>query len=288
MKKVVMHFACVLLLLSLACAVEARAQRKPQGAKAKPTPGKSKAATPKAAGENGPKAELDEIVKLGAAERVERLQAFVKANPNSPSLLRAQELLTSARAALGDERLRGGDRAAGVELFRTAVAEAPQAMSDKLFAGVVSQLPANLYMLGKRDAAMELARAVESRAAGSAQRLLFVASFYLGVEQPDEAARVAESALALQPDLAAAHQTLGTAYRYSLRLDDAASEFTRAHELDPNSASARRILAELRRATGKPEEALALYREQLASEPQDANARTGLVLSLFDAGDRKS
>src|SRR2546423_174253 len=287
MKKVVMHLACVLLLLSLACAVEARAQRKPQGAKAKPTPGKTKAATPKAAGEDAKKAELDEIVKLGASERVERLQAFVKANADSPSLLRAQELLTSARAALGDERLRGGDRAAGVELFRAAVSEAPQAMSDKLFAEIVSQLPANLYVLGERDAAMELARAVEARAAGSAQRLLYVASFYLGVEQPDEAARVAESALALQPDLAAAHQTLGTAYRYSLRLDDAASEFTRAHELDPNSASARRILAELRRATGKPEEALALYREQLAAEPQDANARTGLVLSLFDAGKRE-
>src|SRR5437588_7166642 len=292
MKQVVLHLAGVLLLSSLVCAVEVRAQRKPQGAKAKPTPGKTKAtppkaATPKAAGEDAQTSELDEIVKLGASERVERLQAFVKANTDSPSLLRAQELLTSARAALGDERLRGGDRAAGVELFRAAVSEAPQAMSDKLFAEVVSQLPATRYVLGERDAAMELARAVEARAAGSAQRLLYVASFYLGVEQPDEAARVAESALALQPDLAAAHQTLGTAYRYSLRLDDAASEFTRAHELDPNSASARRILAELRRATGKPEEALALYREQLAAEPQDANARTGLVLSLFDAGKRE-
>src|SRR5256714_1287967 len=294
MKQVVLHLAGVLLLLSSLCAVEARAQRKTpgakpsaQGVKAKTTPGKAKAATPKTAGEDAKKAELDEIVKLGASERVERLQAFVKANPNSPSLLRAQELLTSARAALGDERLRGGDRAAGVELFRAAVAEAPSAMSDKLFVEVVSQLPANLYVLGERDAAMELARAVESRAAGSAQRLLAVASFYLGVEQPDEAARVAEGALALQPDSAAAHQTLGTAYRYSLRLDDAAAEFTRAHELDPNSASARRILAELRRATGKPEEALALYREQLAADPQDANARTGLVLSLFDAGKRE-
>src|SRR5947209_6553364 len=287
MKQVVLHLACVLLLLSLVCASEARTQRKPQGAKSKPTPGRPTRTPPKDAGEDAKKAELDEIVKLGASERVERLQAFVKANADSPSLLRAQELLTSARAALGDERLRGGDHAAGIELFRAAVAEAPAAMSDKLFAGVVSQLPANLYVLGERDAAFELARAVEARAAGSAQRLLFVASFYLGVEQPDEAARVAESALALQPDLAAAHQTLGTAYRYSLRLDDAASEFTRAHELDPNSASARRILAELRRATGKPEEALALYREQLAAEPQDANARTGLVLSLFDAGKRE-
>src|SRR2546423_13997166 len=175
MKQVVLHLAGVLLLLSLACAVEGRAQRKTpgakpsaQGVKAKTTPGKAKAATPKTAGEDAKKAELDEIVKLGASERVERLQAFVKANPNSPSLLRAQELLTSARAALGDERLRGGDRAAGVELFRAAVAEAPSAMSDKLFVEVVSQLPANLYVLGERDAAMELARAGKPRGAGRA------------------------------------------------------------------------------------------------------------------------
>src|SRR5436305_238246 len=287
MKQVVLHLACVLLLLSLVCASEARTQRKPQGPKAKPTPGKPTRTPAKAAGGHAKKAELDEIVKLGASERVERLQAFVKENPNSPSLLRAEELLTSARAALGDERLRGGDRAAGVELFRAAVAEAPEGMSDKLFDGVVSQLPANLYLLGERDAAFDLARAVEARAAGNAQRLLAVAQFYVNIERPDEAARVARAALALQPDLAPAHQMLGTAYRYALRLDDAASEFARAVELDPKSASARHTLAELRRATDKPEDALSLYREQLAADPQDANAHSGLVLALFDAGRRE-
>jgi tetratricopeptide (TPR) repeat protein len=284
------------VILLLALAGVAAAQRKPaaQGAK-KPAAARPKASAKGAGGEDAQKSELEEIVKTddagralhSAAERVERLQAFVKDHPNSAQLLRAEELLTSARAALGDEKLRGGDRAAGVELFRAAVAEAPEGMSDKLFAGVVSQLPANLYVLGERDAALELARAVEARVKGSAQRLLTVASFYLGIEQPDEAARVAQEALALQPDLAAAHQVLGTAYRYALRLDDAATEFARAVELDPKSASARHTLAELRRATGKPEDALTLYREQLAADPQDANARSGLVLALFDAGRRE-
>jgi tetratricopeptide (TPR) repeat protein len=305
MKRVWSSFACLILLAALAGA--APPQRKP-AAGAKPAAKAGKKSAPSqagkkpagarakgAGGEEAQKSELDEIAKLddagqpvlAAAERVERLQAFIKKHPDSPQLLRAEELLTSARAALGDERLRGGDRAAGVELFRAAVAEAPEGMSDKLFVGVVSQLPANLYVLGERDAALELARAVEARAKGNAQRLLLVASFYLGIEQPDEAARVALGALALRPDLAAAHQVLGTAYRYALRLDDAASEFARALELDPKSASARHTLAELRRATGKPEEALALYREQLAADPQDANARSGLVLALFDAGRRE-
>ncbi|HJQ33679.1 MAG TPA: tetratricopeptide repeat protein [Pyrinomonadaceae bacterium] len=290
-------------LLMLTAATAAVAQRKPAAqtekkpaaakpsanSKTKPTgkaaAAKSKKAAP--ASEDALKAELDEIVKLDAAARVERLQAFVKENPDTPQTLRAQELLTSARAALGDERLRGGDRAAGVELFRAAVAEAPEGMSDKLFAEVVSQLPANLYVLGEREAGLELARAVEARAAGKAERLLAVAAFYLGVEQPEEAARVARAAVELKPDMAAAHQALGTAHRYALRLDEAAAEFARAVELDPKSAGARRMLAELRRATGKPEEAVTIYREQLAADPQDANARGGLVLSLFDSGRRE-
>ncbi|MDT7779153.1 MAG: hypothetical protein QOC99_1665 [Acidobacteriota bacterium] len=253
----------------------------------KPKAGAQQAAAQKPSDEDALKAELDEVVKLDAAARVERLRAFVKENPDSAQTLRAQELLTSSRAALGDERLRGGDRAAGVELFRAAVAEAPLQMSDKLFAEVVSQLPANLYVLGERDAALELARAVEARAAGNALRLLAVASFYLGIEQPEETARVARDVIALQPDSAAAHQALGMANRYGLRLEDAASEFARALELDPKSAGTRRVLAELRRATGKPEDALALYKEQLAAEPQDANARGGMVLALFDAGRRE-
>lgn len=264
---------------------------KTKAAAAKPKP---KPSTQPAVSDDALKAEFDEIIKLDPATRVERLQGFVerleqfiKENAGSPALLHAQELLTSARAALGDERLRSGDRAAGVELFRAAVAEAPEAMSDKLFAGVVSQLPANLYVLGERDAAFELARAVEERAKGNAQRLLLVASFYLGTEQSSEAERVAKEAVALAPDSAAAHQTLGTAYRYELRLDDASAEFARALELDPKSSGARRILAELKRATGKAEDALALYREQLSADPQDTNAHMGLVLSLFDAGRRE-
>jgi tetratricopeptide (TPR) repeat protein len=299
MKRAFVPFACLILLVALAGASSAQrktaATAKPEAQGPKTAASRPRTTAKGAGGEDAQKSELEEIVKadgagqpvLSAAERVERLQAFIKKHPDSAQLLRAEELLTSARAALGDEKLRGGDRAAGVELFRAAVAEAPEGMSDKLFAGVVSQLPANLYVLGERDAALELAHAIEARVKDSPQRLLAVASFYLGIEQPDEAARVAQGALALQPDLAAAHQVLGTSYRYALRLDDAASELARAVELDPKSVSARHTLAELKRATGKPEEALTLYREQLAADPQDANARTGLVLALFDTGKRE-
>jgi len=285
MKPVLSSFAFVILFFVLQDVTAA--QRRPPGAKPSAKTSAPKSSEQKPADDGASGSDLEEIAKLGAAERVERLQAFVRENPKSASLLRAKELLTSARAALGDEKMRAGDHAAGIELFRAAVAEAPAEMSDKLFDGVIARLPANLYLLGERDAGLELARAVEARAKGSAPRLLSVAAFYLHVEQPDEAARIAKDALALQPDSAPAHQTLGTAYRFALRIDDAATEFQRAHELDPNSAGARLTLAELRRATGKPDEALALYREQLTADPQDANARAGLVLALFDTGKRE-
>lgn len=292
MKRTLSSLTLAALLLLTCAALTSLAQRRPasQTGKARPSAGRGKAAakTPaKPADEDALRAELDEVLKLDAAARVERLKAFVRANPDSPQTLRAQELLTSARAALGDERLRGGDRAAGAELFRAAVAEAPAAMSDKLFAEVVAQLPANLYVLGEREAGLELARAVEKRAAGSAPRLLAVASFYLGIERPEEAARIAEAAVALRPDSAPAHQALGTAHRHSLRLEEAAAEFARAAELEPKNAASRRVLAELRRATGKPDEAALLYRELLAADAGDTNARGGLVLALFDAGRRE-
>lgn len=283
MKRFFLSLSIVFVLLTFVVAPCASAQKKKPAAK----PAAAKATPDAPKDDEALKAELDELVKLAPAERVVRLEEFVKSNKLSETLAPlAQGLLTSARAALGDERLRAGDRAAGVELFRRAVEGAPEPMPNKLFVEVIAQLPGNLYVLGERDAAFELARVVEERAKGSAPRMLVLATFYLGVERVEDATRLAQAAVAAQPDLAAAHQTLGTAYRYSLRLEDAAAEFARASEIDPQSAASRRTLAELKRATGKPDEALALYREQLSADAQDLNARAGVVLSLFDAGKR--
>lgn len=290
MKRLFLSLSIALLLLTVVLAPCVSAQKKTQGQKPAPKPtaqSRPKATPAPAKSDDALKAELDEIVKLAPAERVTRLEEFIKSNQLPETLAPlAQGLLTSARAALGDERLRAGDRAAGIELFKRAVEGAPEPIPNKLFVEVVSQLPGNLYVLGERDAALELARAVEERAKASAPRMLLLVSFYLGIERVEDATRLAQAAVAAQPDLAPAHQALGTAYRYSLRLDDAAAEFTRAVELDPKDAATRRTLAELKRATGKTDEALTLYREQLAAEPQDLNARAGLVLSLFDANKR--
>ena len=146
MKRLLFKLSIAFVLLCVAAAQVAPAQKKTQGQKpaAKPATAKPKATTaPK--GDDALKAELDEMVKLAPSERVKRLEEFVKSNQlPEPIAQLAQALLTSARAALGDERLRAGDRAAGVELFRKAVEGAPEPMPNKLFIEVVAQLPGNL------------------------------------------------------------------------------------------------------------------------------------------------
>jgi tetratricopeptide (TPR) repeat protein len=247
---------------------------------ARPTPKKEAASD-----EETLKARLDAVRALPAAERVGRLEEFMAAAPSeSPTRARASELLTVARAALGDERLRAGDRRGGVELFTRLVEEVTPETSERLFLEVVARLPPNLYALGHREEALELARRVEAKARGSARRLLGVAGFYLAVEQAEDAARAASAAVALAPEDASARQALGVAYRLALKLDLAAAEYARAVELDATSTPARHALADLRRATGKSEEAAELYRALIAADAKSAPARAGLVLALFDAG----
>lgn len=277
---------CALITLASLATGATLAQKKPTGKGTRPA-AQPPARSSGARGDEALKAELEALLKLPVAERIERLRAFLEANPQTPLKARATEQLVSAHAALGDERLQSNDATGGVELFKRAVALAPADMSDRLYYEVVSQLPANLFLRGQTAAALELAREIEPAAATDAKRLLTLAAFYVSVEQADEAARMAKAAIKLLPDLAPAHQALGAAHRLALRLDEAAAEYARAVELDPRSAPARHSLADLRRATGKPEAALALYRELLAADAKNISARTGLVLALFDAGKRE-
>jgi uncharacterized membrane protein YgcG/tetratricopeptide (TPR) repeat protein len=233
------------------------------------------------------KAELDAALTLPATERIEKLKAFMDAHPRSPLKTFASELLVSAHAALGDEKLQAGDAVGGVAEFNEAIVQIPDKMSDALFVKVVSQIPTNLYLRGQRSTSVEAARLIEAKVKDDPKRLLALAGFYLSVERADDAGRVSELAIQLAPEMAAAHQSLAASRHIALRLDDAASEYARALELDPKLTAARRSLADLRRAAGKAEAALALYREQLAVDPTDKTARAGVVLSLFDLGKRE-
>ncbi|HEX8889558.1 MAG TPA: TPM domain-containing protein [Pyrinomonadaceae bacterium] len=234
------------------------------------------------------KVELETIAHLpSSSERVEKLKSFIDAHPDSNLKPVATELLVSAHAALGDEKLQAGDPVGGVAEFSDAITQTPDKMSDALFIQVVSQIPANLYMRGQRSTSVDAAHLIEAKVKDDPKRLLALAGFFLNIENADEAARLSELAIKLAPDMAEAHQALGAAHHVALRLDEAATEYARALELNPKLTQARRGLADLKRASGKTEDALSLYREQLTADATDERARAGVVLSLLDLGKKE-
>lgn len=232
--------------------------------------------------------ELDEIDEVELtltkplAERAVKLKEFLDTHPTSKARPRAVELLISTHAALGDQKLKNGDTVGGVDQLLRAIDEADVSVSDKLFSGVIAQIPTNLYLRGERDAAFKAAEKIETKFGTNPKRLLEVAGFYLGIERSSETVRIADSAVKLAPDLAEAHRILAVGLHLSLRLDEAAAEYKKTLELDPTSKVSRGSLADLYRASGKTENALALYNEQLAADPKDRAARAGKVISLLE------
>ena len=252
-----------------------------------PAPKKSAQGADKKSGESAEPEDEEETVSLTlvlpVAERVGKLKEFLDTHPESKERPRAIEYLVSAHAAVGDQKLKNGDSVGGIEHLMLAIDAADAATTaDKLFSGVIAQIPTNLYLRGERAAAFKAAQNIETKFGSDPKRLLAMGGFYLGIERGDDAIRIAENAIKLAPDLAEAHRMLALGYHISLRLDEAAAEYKRTLDLDATSKVSRVSLADLYRASGKSEEALALYNEELTSDPKDRAARAGKVVSLLD------
>lgn len=234
------------------------------------------------------KTELEKAInEPDAMLKVAALKKFIQDFPASKDLVRAQESLVSVRGVLGDNSLKAGDTANGIEFFKLAVREAPAPLSEKLFADIVLQFPTNLFLRGERDAAREIAEMIEAKVGSDAKQLLGLATFYITIENATNARRLALKAIDIAPENPVAYQTLGIANRLGFRIDEAVTAYSKALELDPNSVVSKRSLAEMKRAAGKAGEATVLYREILEKNSNDASARTGLILSLFESGKRR-
>lgn len=271
-----MRYSAVLFLI-LAFSLTAFSQ--PRNPKVKPKPKASPVSTA------DEKAEFEKALgEPDAASKIAALQKFMQDFPNSKEIAHAQESIVSARGVLGDNALQAGDTANGIEFFKLAVKDAPATMSEKLFVDVVLQFPTNLFLRNQRDAAREIAMMIEEKIGNNTRQILGLATFYIGIENATNARRLAQKAIEIAPETAAAYQTLGIANRLGFRIDEAAAAYAKALELDPTSVVSKRSLAEMKRADGKSGEAAALYREVLEKNPADANAKTGLILSIFESG----
>lgn len=258
-----------------------------QPAKASVRPAKASAPTKKTVDPVDDEAEAEEVeltLTLPLTKRAEKLKSFLETHPDSKARTRATELLISTHAGLGDQFLKAGDAANGVQQLMLAIDEADVAITDKLFTGVISQIPSNLYLRGQVDSAFEAATRIEKKFGSDPKRLLSVASFYVGIERGDEALRIAEEAVKLAPDLAEAHRALALSHHINLQLDEAAAEYKKTTELEPNSKASLTTLADLTRANGRFEDALTQYDKLLTADPKDSVAMAGRVLCLLELG----
>lgn len=232
-------------------------------------------------------AALDKAISEEDAEsKIEAVQNFLAQFPDSELKVKAMEHLAGARATIADKLLRNDSVEEGLALFALTVKESPDPASDDFFSKVLANIPANLYLLGERNAAFEIAEALELRASGNHRQLLRLATFYAGIRYATGARRLAEKALEAAPEDPLSYQTLGVAHQLGFNLAGAAEAYSRALELEPNSILLRQNLADMKRALGEPAIAEVLYREILLTQPDSPAARTGLILSLFDQNKR--
>ncbi|NNE67481.1 MAG: tetratricopeptide repeat protein [Pyrinomonadaceae bacterium] len=220
-------------------------------------------------------------------ERASALKKFLADYPESELRNRAFESLSSVRAIIADAKVRNNEIDEGIRLFKLAVSEAPDPISDRLFSKVLVSIPTNLFLLNQRNAAFDIAEMLEVRSAGNYKHLLGVATFYVGIKYATGARKIAEKAIEMKPDGSLGYQTLGLASRLGFDMQGAESAYEKALEFSPESLGIRQSLGELKRALGKPAEAEALFEFIIEKEPGDIQARTGLILSLFDQGRRK-
>jgi len=217
-------------------------------------------------------------------ERISLLEKFIAANRGSTFEDEARETLMREYALKGEQSLREGAPQLALQAFKAAFRAAPATINDKVFGQYVFPLPMAMNAFGYRAESAELMRSFEVRFESDPNRLVEIGFFYVQIEAPFEAVRVLELAARLAPQDHRVHNSLGTAYLISLRLDDAANEFQRASELDVRDEFANLNLGNLARATGDFDRAVSDYRKQIALKSDDAEAHGGLAIALLALG----
>ncbi|HYP26121.1 MAG TPA: tetratricopeptide repeat protein [Blastocatellia bacterium] len=217
-------------------------------------------------------------------ERIEKLEAFLASQPEAALDKEARDRLIREYALRGEQSLREGSPQLALQDFKALFKAMPGEITERVFSQFIFPLPIAMNAFGYRSESVDLMRHFEPRFEGDLNRMVQIGFFYVQIEAPLEAVRVLEKAVQLGPQDHRAHNSLGTAYLISLRLDDAAVEFEKALSLNPRDEYANLNLANVARAAGDHERAMTYYRKQIELKPEDAEAHGGLAISLIALG----
>jgi tetratricopeptide (TPR) repeat protein len=103
----------------------------------------------------------------------------------------------------------------------------------------------------------------------------------------DEAVRLYEKVLVLDPQNKYAYYNLGLISQTRGLVDDAAARYEQAIAVDPGFTPAMFNLAIIRAEQGAVDDAIALYRDVIAADETDANAHLNLGFLLIDTGEQR-
>jgi tetratricopeptide (TPR) repeat protein len=273
--------ACALSVMVLALSVSAQRSTQGRGPKRQPVNPAPLEEKPQVSAE-------DAFEKAKSAptpqQRIDLLERFLRTERGSRFELEARELLMREYALKGEEFLREGNPQQATQTFKSLFRVAPAVITDRVFGQYIFPLPMAMNSFGYRTESVALMRSFEKRFESDPNRLIEIGFFYVQIEAPTEAVRILEQAVKLVPGNHRAHNSLGSAYLIDLRLEDAADEFQRALELDPNDEYANVNLGNLARSVGNYKRAVEFYNKQLDLKADDSEAHGGLAIALLELG----
>lgn len=205
-------------------------------------------------------------------------------------LFALQDEITKAVAGALEARLAGSDIGAVVQTDRPpsgSLAAYNAYLQGNFYANRFSESDFRTAIKYYRQAVALDPRYAAAYAALAHASGYMAAAFLGGAEMRQafaDARAAADKALALAPNLAAAHSARGTMLRFAWDWTESAAAFRRALQLAPGSPQAQSDLANALATLGKLRQAVELQRKSLATNPLDAHGYYRLTLELAALG----
>ncbi len=194
-----------------------------------------------------------------------------------PSGLAAAPVAPMGAAALyaaGVERHQAGRLAEAEVWCRRALAAEPGHADALHLLGVIAR------RAGRHEAAVQLIGEAIKRNGRDPLYHYNLGNALDDLGRLDEAATAYRRATDLNPDFAEAHFNLGFAFQNHRKFDEAIAAFRRAIEVRPDYAEAHSNLGVALQGQGKLDEAIAAYRRAIEVRPDHADAQSNLLMCL--------